>query len=83
MCDQRILARIGPADLRSALIAEDRKRGTERNLADAPAASDEIEAAPNMEKLRQTGYEIKGKKVLSLLGDSVYIDLCMSANKLK
>ena len=40
-----------PADLRAALIATARKRGTEKYLADAPAAFDEIEADPNMEKL--------------------------------
>ena len=39
------------ADFRAALIATARKRGTERNLTDAPAAFDEIEADPNMEKL--------------------------------
>ena len=40
-----------PADLRAALIATARKRGTEKCLADAPAAFDEVEADPNMEKL--------------------------------
>ena len=40
-----------PADLRAALIATARKRGTEKHLADAPAAFDEIEADPNMENL--------------------------------
>ena len=40
-----------PADLRAALIATARKRGTEKYLADAPAAFDEVEADPNMEKL--------------------------------
>lgn len=40
-----------PADLRAALIATVRKRGTEKYLADAPAAFDEVEADPNMEKL--------------------------------
>lgn len=34
-----------------ALIATARKRGTEKYLADAPAAFDEVEADPNMEKL--------------------------------
>ena len=42
---------IVPADLRAALIATARKRGTEKYLADAPAAFDEVEADPNMEKL--------------------------------
>ena len=42
---------IAPADLRAALIATARKRGTEKYLADAPAAFDEVEADPNMEKL--------------------------------
>ena len=42
---------IVPADLRAALIATAKKRGTEKHLADAPAAFDEIEADPNMEKL--------------------------------
>ena len=42
-----------PADLRAALIATARKRGTEKYLADAPAAFDEVEADPNMEKLWQ------------------------------
>ena len=42
---------IVPADLRAALIATARKRGTEKYLADAPAAFDEVEAAQNMEKL--------------------------------
>lgn len=45
--DQSII----PADLRAALIATARKRGTEKYLADAPAAFDEVEADPNMEKL--------------------------------
>ena len=40
-----------PADLRAALIATAKKRGTEKYLADAPAAFDEVEADPNMEKL--------------------------------
>ena len=40
-----------PADLRAALIATAKKRGTEKYLADAPAAFDEVEAAQNMEKL--------------------------------
>lgn len=35
---------IVPADLRAALIATARKRGTEKYLADAPAAFDEVEA---------------------------------------
>ena len=39
-----------PADLRAALIATARKRGTEEHLADAPAAFDEVEADPNTEK---------------------------------
>lgn len=42
---------IVPADLRAALIATARKRGTEKYLADAPAAFDEVEADSNMEKL--------------------------------
>ena len=42
-----------PADLRAALIATAKKRGTEKYLADAPAAFDEIEADPNTEKLWQ------------------------------
>ena len=42
---------IVPADLHAALIATARKRGTEKYLADAPAAFDEVEADPNMEKL--------------------------------
>ena len=42
---------IVPTDLRAALIATARKRGTEKYLADAPAAFDEVEADPNMEKL--------------------------------
>ena len=42
---------IVPADLRAALIATARKRSTEKYLADAPAAFDEVEADPNMEKL--------------------------------
>ena len=40
-----------PADLRAALIATAKKRGTEKYLADAPAAFDEVEADSNMEKL--------------------------------
>ena len=44
---------IVPADLRAALIATAKKRGTEEHLADAPAAFDEVEADPNMEKLWQ------------------------------
>ena len=35
---------IVPADLRAALIATAKKRGTEKYLADAPAAFDEVEA---------------------------------------
>lgn len=42
---------IVPADLRAALIATAKKRGTEKYLADASAAFDEVEADPNMEKL--------------------------------
>ena len=42
---------IVPAAPRAALIATARKRGTEKYLADAPAAFDEVEADPNMEKL--------------------------------
>mgnify|MGYP002752547122 FL=1 len=42
---------IVPADLRAALIATAKKRGTEKYLADAPAAFDEVEADPNMENL--------------------------------
>ena len=54
--DLHILSRlhgqsIVPADLRAALIATAKKRGTEKYLADAPAAFDEVEADPNMEKL--------------------------------
>ena len=44
---------IVPTDLRAALIATAKKRGTEKYLADAPAAFDEVEADPNMEKLWQ------------------------------
>ena len=56
--DLHILSRlhgqsIVPADLRAALIATAKKRGTEKYLADAPAAFDEVEADPNMEKLWQ------------------------------
>ena len=40
-----------PTDFRVALIATAKKRGTEKYLADAPAAFDEVEADPNMEKL--------------------------------
>lgn len=40
---------IVPADLRAALIATAKKRGTEKYLADAPAAFDEVEADSNME----------------------------------
>ena len=39
------------ADLRAALAATARKRGTERNLTDALGAFDEVEADRNMEKL--------------------------------
>ena len=42
---------IVPTDLRAALIATAKKRGTEKYLADAPAAFDEVEADPNMVKL--------------------------------
>ena len=42
---------IVPADLRAALIATAKKRGTEKYLADAPAVFDEVEADSNMEKL--------------------------------
>ena len=54
--DLHILSRlhgqsIVPADLRAALIATAKKRGTEKYLADAPAAFDEVEADSNMEKL--------------------------------
>ena len=42
---------IVPADLCAALIATAKKRGTEKFLADAFAAFDEVEADPNMEKL--------------------------------
>ena len=42
---------IVPADLRAALIATAKKRGTEKHLADAPAAFDEVETDPNKEKL--------------------------------
>ena len=47
--DQSII----PADLRAVLIATAKKRGTGRNLTDASAAFDEVEADPNMEKLWQ------------------------------
>lgn len=40
---------IVPADLRAALIATAKKRGTEKYLADAPAAFDEVEADPNIQ----------------------------------
>lgn len=40
-----------PNHLQAALIATAGKRGTEKSLDDAPAAFDEIEADPNMEKL--------------------------------
>lgn len=39
------------SDLRAALLATARRRGTERYLADAPAVIDEVEADPNMEGL--------------------------------
>ena len=39
------------ADLRAALIATAKKRGTVEHLADAHAAFDEVEADPTMEKL--------------------------------
>ena len=42
---------IVPADLRAALIATAKKRGTEKHLADTPEAFDEVEADPHMEKL--------------------------------
>ena len=42
-----------PADFCAALIATAKKRGTEKYLAEAPAAFDEVEADPNMEKLWQ------------------------------
>ena len=42
---------IVPADLRAALIATAKKRGTEKHLADASAAFDEVETDPNIEKL--------------------------------
>lgn len=42
---------IVPADLRAALIATARKRGTEKYLSDASAAFDEVESDFNMEKL--------------------------------
>lgn len=42
---------IVPTDLRAALIATARKRGTEKYLSDAFAAFDEIESDLNMEKL--------------------------------
>ena len=45
---------IVPTDLRAALIATAKKRGTEKYLADASAAFDEVEADPNMEKLWRT-----------------------------
>lgn len=38
------------ADLRAALIATAKKRGTEKYLADAPVAFDEVKADPNMKK---------------------------------
>ena len=43
--------RIVPAGFRAALIAAAKKRGTEKHLADVPAALDEVETDPNMEKL--------------------------------
>ena len=42
---------IVPTDLRAALIATAKKRGTEKYLADAPATFDEVEADPDTEKL--------------------------------
>lgn len=42
---------IVPADLNAALIATAKKRGTEKYLADAPAAFNEVESEPDMEKL--------------------------------
>lgn len=39
------------ADLRAALIATAKKRGTEKYLVDAPAVFNEVEADPNMVKL--------------------------------
>lgn len=56
--DLHILSRlhgrsIVPTDLHAALIATVKKRGTEKYLADAPAAFDGVEADPNMEKLWQ------------------------------
>ena len=42
---------IVPADLRAALIATAKKRGTEKHLANASAAFDEVETDPNIEKL--------------------------------
>ena len=59
--DQSII----PADLRAALIATARKRGTEKYLAEAPAAFDEVEADPNMEKLWQA-YQKKFSYVADL-----------------
>ena len=44
---------IVPADFRAALIATAKKRDTEKYLADAPAAFDEIETDPNVKKLWQ------------------------------
>ena len=54
--DLYILSRLYGQDiiaenLHAALIATARKRGTEKHLADAPAAFDEVEADQNMEKL--------------------------------
>ena len=54
--DQHILSQLThrtmvTTDVRAALIATAKKRGTEKYLADAPAAFDEVEADPNMEKL--------------------------------
>ena len=40
-----------PSDLRAAIIATAKKRGTEKYLSDAFAAFDEVEADSNMEKL--------------------------------
>lgn len=44
---------IVPADLRAALTATARKRGTEKYLTDAPVVFDEVEADVNMKRLWQ------------------------------
>ena len=44
---------IVPEDLRAALTATARKRGTEKYLTDAPVVLDEVEADVNMKRLWQ------------------------------